>query len=397
MSGDYEFEYDKAHQWAWNVHTGDSFARFLLVAMTQRAGDGHTVRALGVPLPTRFGMYYERPGELSRRTFVSKSTIKRVIKALVACGVLLAEEDRRILRRFNLAKNDHNLQGVYYLNSNVDPSVTGKSKSEQYGDSWLPEAYCVAYRLVNKVSMKALTPNGLRMSDYPSDPVQAMRQLVPSHIWPAGFGPEDYKYAGTEGSTDAGDNSDVTDVADLDPGATQQGNLNMGGWDQAVADDEPDEQQPLPVAQIVSLSEKAAEKESAARAAREKNKAADVVLSQILADREEQELSVPIAKADRGRWWRVQRAAVRDFHSDGVPDEVIVAAFHETGVLNPKDWEVRSNFPEKYRAHLGRTAGDRFATIAQADAGAAGISAADYEASNQTLGEMLGDDFFTEH
>lgn len=373
----------RALPWSLDLQLSGSNARHLIVRVAKDAAfPHHALIDAGVEIPTDFGVFYAHPKRLAQECDLSLRTVRRIIKSLVACGVLLREKNANFLLEHGLVRaKRHNLPVPYYANTRID----GRDAE------WLREASFVALALITAGGKPATpgskkTPAGRDLADYGNDLVTAMRELVPADVWPDGYGPEDALYQlEAVGADEATTTGDEPQEATLD--------VDLGGWESAHVGNQPHDttQVTLPGAEVTHLSDRLAERDT-----RKKQQAAD---RQSQADlnkrisgivwtfrtrRHDRGLGVPDEKDST--WWRKMRALVKALLVDGAPDSAIVEALLQTGVHSPLEWQVRTHLPAQFQANVQRRHG---AAAAVANGGAAHLDQSSFDASSDAAAAMF--------
>lgn len=395
----------RALPWSLEIPLDGSNSRHVLIRIAKESAiPPYLLQEAGAELPTDFGVFYAHSKRLARECDLSLRTVRRIVKSLVACGVLLREKDPHFLVEQGLIRaKTFNLPIAYYANTRID----GRDAA------WVREASCVALNIITQCPSTKKTPSGATMGDYPTDLVDAMRVLVPAEVWPDGFGPED-----ALSRLEA-----VPDMRDADPRPSEDpvdsGILNDhskrgpepdgdDGWSCAVIPEGPlttlntgDAQQPeLPGADVHDLTARVAAREAKqakledqAHTERERNKQINAVLWECRRRREAAGKKVPRAGSNDDKvWWRTMRAMVKKMHLDDIPDDIIIDAWVSLDQVSPLEWQVRKNLPSRYQARLAQHPA-RGAAINAANSGAGGIDdggAVDTDAI-MTMFDLRGD------
>lgn len=382
----------RALPWSLEIPLDGSPSRHVLIRIaTRSAFPRDALLDAGIEIPTRFGVFFAHPKRLAEECDLSLRTVRRIIKSLVACGILLREKNNRFLIDTGLIRNkQHNLPIAYYANTRVD---------ERAAD-WVTEASFVAKILITdspQVAARKRTPNGNLMSDYPSDLVEAMRELVPEDIWPDGYGPEDALYELDSVTTTDEPDLEVSDPSG-DAAETPTAPAPPSGWATATIpnDDQPTGdagggeatkeyppalQDTLPGAEVTSLTEKQEARQQEQQLTRRRNEQINAIVWQFRTDRAS--TGRPVADEKNRTWWRKMRALVSNLILDEVPDADIVHALLAVDQHTPMEWQVRTHLPARYRAKVAHPARGRAATAA--DTGATRTDKSAVEASNDMI------------
>lgn len=400
----------RALPWSLEIPLDGSPSRHVLIRIaTRSAFPRDALTDAGIEIPTRFGVFFAHPKRLAEECDLSLRTVRRIIKSLVACGILLREKNNRFLIDTGLVRNKrHNLPIAYYANTRVDERAA----------KWVTEASFVAKTLITdspQVAAKKKTPAGRTMSDYPADLVAAMRQLVPSDIWPPGYGPEDALY---ELDSIAAEPEPAAEDLALEAHATTEGESASlsgapgqgSGWATATIPDQtptansaddgggggaeseptpPDErshpdsatQEPLPVAGVTSLTEKQAARDQEQQSTKAHNRQINEIVWQFRTGRAD--AGKPVAEESDRTWWRKMRALVGHILLDGASPTVIVSALHAVDLHTPLEWQVRTHLPAQFQAKVARPG--RGEAVAAANDGASHANSADVAATNDMI------------